>query len=70
MITGVPSRAFELVQAAELRSGATVVNFSHVKNLADDVPARAGRLLRRVGPITVAMLLRNTLRLYRNFAEA
>lgn len=68
VVTGVPSREFPLLRAAELREGATVINFSHVKNLADDVPERAGQVLRRVGPITVAMLLRNTLRLYRNSA--
>lgn len=70
VVTGVPSREFELVRADELAAGASVINFSHVKNLADDVPERAGQVLRRVGPITVAMLLRNTLRLYRNFAQA
>lgn len=67
VITGVPDRSFDLVRAAEIKPGATCINFSHVKNLADDVPERAGAILRRVGPITVAMLLRNTLRLYRNF---
>ena len=67
VITGVPDRAFELVRAEELKPGATCINFSHVKNLADDVVECAGTVLKRVGPITVAMLLRNTLRLYRNF---
>jgi len=68
VVTGVPSRQFPLIHAAELREGAAVISFSHIKNLADDVSERAGHLLTRVGPITVAMLLRNTLRLYRNFA--
>lgn len=67
VITGVPSRDFPLVRADEVRPGALCVNFSTVKNFADDVADRAGCLLKRVGPITVAMLLRNTVRLYRNF---
>jgi len=68
VITGVPSTSFPLVEARELKQGASVINFSHVKNLAPDIGEGANKLLRRVGPITVAMLLRNTLRLYRNFA--
>ncbi len=67
VITGVPTRSFERVQAAEIKAGATCVNFSHFNNLADDVEAKAAHVLPRVGPITVAMLLRNTLRLYCNF---
>jgi methylenetetrahydrofolate dehydrogenase (NADP+) / methenyltetrahydrofolate cyclohydrolase len=70
VITGVPSASFPLVEARELKEGVSVINFSHVKNLAPDVGERAGKLLRRVGPITVAMLLRNTLRLYRNFSQS
>jgi methylenetetrahydrofolate dehydrogenase (NADP+)/methenyltetrahydrofolate cyclohydrolase len=67
VVTGVPSRDFPLVQASEIKPGAVCVNFSTVKNMADDVIARASAFLPRVGPITVAMLLRNTLRLYENF---
>ncbi|MBL4849749.1 MAG: bifunctional methylenetetrahydrofolate dehydrogenase/methenyltetrahydrofolate cyclohydrolase [Planctomycetes bacterium] len=66
VITGVPSTSFPLLRGAELREGASVINFSHVKNLDPSVSERAGQILKRVGPITVAMLLRNTLRLYRN----
>jgi methylenetetrahydrofolate dehydrogenase (NADP+) / methenyltetrahydrofolate cyclohydrolase len=70
VITGVPSKRFELIRAAELKPGVTCINFSHRKNMADDVAAHAKHFLPRVGPITVAMLLRNTLRLYRNFHSA
>lgn len=70
VVAGVPSRDFTPIRAAELKPGATCVNFSHVANLADDVVARARHVLLRVGPITVAMLLRNTVRLYRNFHHA
>jgi 5,10-methylene-tetrahydrofolate dehydrogenase/methenyl tetrahydrofolate cyclohydrolase len=67
IITGVPSRDFPQLRAAELREGVTCVNFSHVNNLHDDVVDRAKHVIFRTGPVTVAMLLRNTLRLYRNF---
>ena len=67
VITGVPSREFEKIRADELKDGVTCVNFSHFNNLADDVDQKAKDVLIRVGPVTVAMLLRNTLRLYRNF---
>jgi 5,10-methylene-tetrahydrofolate dehydrogenase/methenyl tetrahydrofolate cyclohydrolase len=70
VVTGVPARDFPQVRAAELKPGATCVNFSHVCNLHDDVATKAKHVLLRVGPITVAMLLRNTLRLYRNFHGA
>ncbi len=67
VITGVPSPDFPSIRAAELGEGVTCVNFSHFNNLAPDVEAKAKQVLTRVGPITVAMLLRNTVRLYRNF---
>ncbi|MET0342458.1 MAG: bifunctional methylenetetrahydrofolate dehydrogenase/methenyltetrahydrofolate cyclohydrolase [Polyangiales bacterium] len=66
VITGVPSRAFPLVRAAELRAGAICLNFSTLKNFDDDVVTRAGVFVPRVGPMTVTMALRNTLRLYRH----
>lgn len=69
VITGVPSPEFPRVQAAEVREGVTCINFSHVKNIERDVAEKARYLLPRVGPITVAMLLRNTMRLYHNFHE-
>lgn len=70
VITGVPTRDFPQVRAAELKEGATCINFSHVNNLHDDVVDRAKHVLFRTGPVTVAMLLRNTVRLYRNFHGA
>lgn len=67
VITGVPTRDFPQVRAAELKPGATCINFSHVNNLHEDVVGQAKDVIFRTGPITVAMLLRNTVRLYRNF---
>ena len=67
VVTGVPSRSFEKVRAAELREGVVAINFSHRKNLADDVVEHARLYLPRVGPVTVSMLMRNVVRLYANF---
>jgi methylenetetrahydrofolate dehydrogenase (NADP+)/methenyltetrahydrofolate cyclohydrolase len=64
VITGVPSREFPLVQASEIKAGAACLNFSTVKNFAPDVVEKAAVWIPRVGPMTVTMALRNTLRLY------
>jgi methylenetetrahydrofolate dehydrogenase (NADP+)/methenyltetrahydrofolate cyclohydrolase len=69
VVTGVPTREFAKVTAAEIKPGATCINFSHLNNLDEDVAEKATHTVFRVGPITVAMLLRNTLRLYRNFHQ-
>ncbi|MEO1268575.1 MAG: bifunctional methylenetetrahydrofolate dehydrogenase/methenyltetrahydrofolate cyclohydrolase [Myxococcota bacterium] len=66
VITGVPSRAFEPVRAAEIAEGALCINFSSVPNIHDDVLGKAATYIPRVGPMTVTMTLRNTLRLYTN----
>jgi methylenetetrahydrofolate dehydrogenase (NADP+)/methenyltetrahydrofolate cyclohydrolase len=67
VVTAVPAPDFPPVRAAEIKPGATLINVSWLKNLDDDVVERAGHVLLRVGPLTVAMLLRNTLRLFRNY---
>jgi len=69
VITGVPSRTFPLVTAAEIRPGTVCVNFSTIKNFADDVVEKAGVFIPRVGTMTVTMALRNIVRLRRQ-AEA
>jgi methylenetetrahydrofolate dehydrogenase (NADP+)/methenyltetrahydrofolate cyclohydrolase len=66
VITGVPSKHFELVRAEELRPGALCINFSTYKNFSDDVQGRAGSFVPRVGPMTVLMAIRNAIRLYSN----
>lgn len=63
VITGVPSASFELVRAEEIRPGAICLNFSTRKNFHEDVLSVASTFVPRVGPMTVAMALRNTLRL-------
>lgn len=67
VITGVPSREFPLVRAEELKEGVIAINFSTIRNFHDDVTEVASAFIPRVGPMTVTMALRNTLRLYRNF---
>jgi methylenetetrahydrofolate dehydrogenase (NADP+)/methenyltetrahydrofolate cyclohydrolase len=65
VITGVPSASFDLVRAAEVRAGVICLNFSTRKNFAEDVLDVASVFVPRVGPMTVTMALRNTLRLRR-----
>lgn len=67
VITGVPSRSFPLVSAQEIKQDVVCINFSTFKNFEDDVKDKARVFVPRVGPMTVAMALRNTLRLYHNF---
>jgi methylenetetrahydrofolate dehydrogenase (NADP+)/methenyltetrahydrofolate cyclohydrolase len=66
VITGVPSREFPLVSAKELKKGVVCINFSTFKNFSDDVQQFAKIFIPRVGPMTVTMVLRNTLRLHIN----
>jgi methylenetetrahydrofolate dehydrogenase (NADP+)/methenyltetrahydrofolate cyclohydrolase len=66
VITGVPSTSFPLVRAAELKPGAICLNFATVRNFDADAQEVASVFIPRVGPMTVTMALRNTLRLYRN----
>lgn len=66
VITGVPSRAFQRIAKGELKPGAVCVNFSTFANFEDDIIEQASVFIPRVGPMTVTMALRNTLRLYQN----
>lgn len=67
VITGVPSKEFERIRADEIRRGTACVNFSSFPNFAQDIATRTDVFIPKVGPMTVAMCMRNTLRLYRNF---
>ena len=66
IVTGVPSRSFERIAASEIAPGAICVNFSTFANFEADVREKARVFVPRVGPMTVTMALRNTLRLYQN----
>lgn len=67
VITGVPSNNFDRIKAAEINSGAACLNFSFYPNFDEDIADIANPFIPRVGPVTVAMCIRNTLRLYKNF---
>jgi len=69
VVTGVPSRSFALVGKNEIKPGAICLNFSTLKNFADDVTETASVFVPRVGPMTVTIALRNTLRLHQTFAK-
>ena len=67
VITGVPSRAFPKIRFAEIAPHAVCLNFATVKNFAADVEEQSELFIPRVGPVTVAMCMRNTLRLHRTY---
>lgn len=69
IITGVPSADFKKISTSEFRDGTLCINFSSISNFAEDVSEHTDVFIPRVGPMTVAMCIRNTLRLYRNFHE-
>jgi methylenetetrahydrofolate dehydrogenase (NADP+) / methenyltetrahydrofolate cyclohydrolase len=66
VVTGVPSRAFPLVHAGEIKAGAICLNFSTLRNFDPGILDKASVFVPRVGPMTVTMALRNTLRLYKH----
>jgi len=67
VVTGVPSAAFPRITAAELKSDAICINFSSIPNYETDVADHVRIFVPRVGPMTVAMCMRNTIRLFENF---
>lgn len=69
IITGVPSKQFEKIKAHEIKPGAICLNFSYVQNFEDDAKQAASIYIPRVGTLTVAMCLRNALRLYKNYHQ-
>lgn len=67
VITGVPSEHFDKVQCHEIRPATVCLNFASVPNFADDIASCAATYIPKVGPMTVAMCMRNTVRLFNNF---
>ncbi|OMH25429.1 methylenetetrahydrofolate dehydrogenase [Tersicoccus phoenicis] len=65
VVTGVPSRDFDPIGPDEIKPGAICANFSQFRNFADDITRTAGAFIPRVGPMTVAMAMRNAVRLHR-----
>ena len=66
IITGVPSRAFEKIRGEEIKGDTTCLNFSFIQNFEESAKEKAGVYVPRVGPMTIAMCVRNAIRLYEN----
>ena len=67
VVTGVPPKTrFRRIDAAELKPAAVCVNFSSAANFSKSVRDAGHVFVPRIGPMTVAMTLRNTVRLFRN----
>lgn len=67
VITGVPHRSFDKIKKSEIRRGTVCVNFSTWPNFEDSVAEHTDIYIPKIGPMTVAMCMRNTLRLFCNF---
>ena len=65
IITGVPSESYKF-PTEYIREGAICINFSSFKNFAEDVKTKASLYVPMTGKVTIAMLLRNMLRLVDN----
>ncbi len=69
VITGIPDKSFPKIRSTEISSRAVCINFATIKNFEDDVKEACQVFVPRVGPVTVAMSIRNAVRLYSNFHE-
>ena len=69
VITGVPSDKFEKIRPAEITADTVCLNFSSVPNFSEEFENYPGTFIPRVGPMTVAMCIRNTVRLFQNFHQ-
>ena len=65
VISGVPGEKFKF-PCQLLRDGAVCVNFSSERNFGPEVKERAGLYVPAIGKVTIAILLRNLLRLVQN----
>ena len=66
IITGVPSKSYKF-PTEYIKDGATCINLSSFKNFDDDhVKQKASLYVPMTGKVTIAMLLRNMLRLIEN----
>jgi len=69
VITGVPSDSFKKIGSDEVHEDTICLNFSSVPNFEDNIGTHADIYIPRIGPMTVAMCMRNTLRLFMNFHQ-
>jgi methylenetetrahydrofolate dehydrogenase (NADP+)/methenyltetrahydrofolate cyclohydrolase len=63
VISAVPSRSFELIRGDEIRPGAICVDVAEYTNFDESVKEVASVFVPRVGPLTIAMAMRNLTRL-------
>ncbi|MFC4243432.1 bifunctional methylenetetrahydrofolate dehydrogenase/methenyltetrahydrofolate cyclohydrolase [Gryllotalpicola reticulitermitis] len=63
VISAVPSKDFELVRGDEIREGAICVDVAEFANFDDSIMEKASVFVPRVGPLTIAMAMRNLVRL-------
>ncbi|KOR30058.1 methylenetetrahydrofolate dehydrogenase [Achromatium sp. WMS1] len=67
VITGVPTQNFTKIRAEELRDSSVCINFSYIQNFTTAAQNKARCFIPKIGQLTVAMCLRNALRLYRHY---
>lgn len=67
VISGVPDRRFKLIHKAELRDDCICINVASIKNFDPQLRYQIPHFVAKAGQVTVAMCLRNTLRLYENY---
>ncbi|KAK5088453.1 Methylenetetrahydrofolate dehydrogenase [NAD(+)] [Lithohypha guttulata] len=65
VITGVPGEKYKF-DVSLLREGAVCINFSSEKNFPPEVKQRASIYVPAIGKVTIAVLLRNLLRITQN----
>lgn len=65
IITGVPSESYQF-PTEYVKEGAACINFSSFKNFSEDVKTKASLYVPMTGKVTIAMLIRNMLRLIDN----
>ena len=69
VITGVPDDSFKKIGRDEIQAGTICLNFSSLPNFKEEIPTHTDMYIPRIGPMTVAMCMRNTLRLFTNFHQ-
>lgn len=68
MITAVPSPQFK-IKTELLKDGVVAINISYCNNFNDDVKSRASFYAKAIGKVTIAMLQRNIVRLYKYYCN-
>lgn len=67
VITGVPNKNFEKISKHEVKQNIVALNFSTIQNFTKEAIEYVDIYIPRVGPLTIAMCIKNSLRLYKNY---